>query len=146
MYGRHLQQSTDQPGMTVNPARGQLNSKMNISLSSSAPENLVSRDGFGRPIPRQPAHSPYYNQAESGAYSRDFSRFPRGRLFICTAIRSVPSLSGGAIGYRWRSLPRFRRHRASGPQGSCSNGYCLSRCHHGLISVRLSSPTPTTSM
>ena len=33
--------------------------KMNISLSPFAPENLVSLDGFGRPVPRQPAHSPY---------------------------------------------------------------------------------------
>ena len=32
---------------------------MNISLSAFAPENLVSRDGFGSPVPRQ---------AESGAY------------------------------------------------------------------------------
>ena len=30
---------------------------MNISLSVFAPENLVSRDGFGSPVPRQPAHS-----------------------------------------------------------------------------------------
>ena len=34
------------------------------------------------------------------------------------AIGSVPSLSGHAIAYRWRSLPRVRRHRASKPQGS----------------------------
>ena len=34
------------------------------------------------------------------------------------AIRSVPSLSGHAIAYRWRSLPRVRRHRVSKPQGS----------------------------
>ena len=34
------------------------------------------------------------------------------------AIGSVPSLSGHAIVYRWRSLPRVRRHRASKPQGS----------------------------
>ena len=34
------------------------------------------------------------------------------------AIGSVPSLSGPAIAYRWRSLPRVRRHRASKPQGS----------------------------
>ena len=34
------------------------------------------------------------------------------------AIGSVPSLSGLAIAYRWRSLPRVRRHRASKPQGS----------------------------
>ena len=34
------------------------------------------------------------------------------------AIGSVPSLSGRAIAYRWRLLPRVRRHRASKPQGS----------------------------
>ena len=34
------------------------------------------------------------------------------------AIGSVPSLSGHAIAYRWRSLPRVRRHRASKHQGS----------------------------
>ena len=34
------------------------------------------------------------------------------------AIGSVPSLSGHAIAYRWLSLPRVRRHRASKPQGS----------------------------
>ena len=28
------------------------------------PENLVSRDGFSRPVPRQPAH--LHTQAESG--------------------------------------------------------------------------------
>ena len=33
------------------------------------------------------------------------------------AIGSVPSLSGHAIAYRWRSLPRVRRHRASKRQG-----------------------------
>ena len=34
------------------------------------------------------------------------------------AIGSVPSLSGHAIAYRWRSLPRVRRYRASKPQDS----------------------------
>ena len=33
--------------------------KMNILLSPYAPENLVSPDGFSRPVPRQPAHSLY---------------------------------------------------------------------------------------
>ena len=82
------------------------------------PENLVSRDGFSRPVPRQPAH--LHTQAESGAYLRDSSQLPRRRLFMKPpyAIGSVPSLSGHAIAYRWRSLPRVRRHRASKPQGS----------------------------
>ena len=30
---------------------------MNISLSPFAPKDLVSRDGFGRPVPRRPAYS-----------------------------------------------------------------------------------------
>ena len=95
---------------------------MNISLSPFAPENLVSRDGFGSPVPRQPAH--LHTRAESGAYLRDSSRVPRRRPFIYLkppyAIESVPSLSGHAIAYRigWCSLPRVRRHRASKPQGS----------------------------
>ena len=91
---------------------------MNIPLSSRVPENLVSRDGFSRPVPRQPTH--LHAQAESGAYLRDPSRVPRRRPIIKPpyAIGSVPSLSGHAIAYRWRSLPRVRRHRASKPQGS----------------------------
>ena len=41
-----------------------LTGKMNISLYPFAPLNLVSRDGFGSPVPRQPAH--LYTKAESG--------------------------------------------------------------------------------
>ena len=91
---------------------------MNIPLSPCVPENLVSRDGFSRPVPRQPAH--LHTQAESGAYLRDSSRVPRRRPFMKPpyATGPVPSLSGHAIAYRWRSLPRVRRHGASKPQGS----------------------------
>ena len=109
----------DQPGKVASPARGQLNREKHIPLSPCVPENLVSRDGFSRPVPRQPAH--LHTQAESGAYLRDSSRVPRRRPFYETAIRhrvSVPSLSGHANAYRSRSLPRVRRHRASKPQGS----------------------------
>ena len=91
---------------------------MNIPLSPCVPENLVSRDGFSRPVPRQPAH--LHTQAGFAAYVRDSSRVPRRRSFIKPpyAIGSVQSLSGHAIAYRWRSRPRVRRHRASKPQGS----------------------------
>ena len=136
----------DQPNRVANPARGRLNRKINISLSPFAPENLVSRDGFGRPVPRQPAR--LNTQAESGAYSRDSSRFPRRfpfYLFIPPyAIGLVPNLSGHAIAHRWRPLPRVRRHRASSPQDSYSNGCCLCRSHHGPTNGRLSFPKPTT--
>ena len=53
-------------------SRGQLNRENNIPLSPCVPENLVSRDGFSRPVPRQPAH--LHPQAASGAYLRDSSR------------------------------------------------------------------------
>ena len=82
---------------------------MNIPLSRAClPENLVSRDGFSRPVPRPPAH--LHTQAEPGAYLRDSSRVLRRRPFMKPpyAIGSVPSLSGHAITYRWRSLPVVR--------------------------------------
>ena len=60
--------------------------KVDISPSPFAPENLVSRDGLGSPVPRQPAH--LHTQAESGAYLRNSSRFPRRRLYICLNRRT----------------------------------------------------------
>ena len=84
MYGHTYRKSVDQPSKVTSSARGQLNRKMNSSVSAFAPENLVSRDGFVSPVPRQHAH--LHTQAESGAYLRDSSQVPRRRLFI-TAIR-----------------------------------------------------------
>ena len=49
----------DGPGKVANPARRQLNRENIIPLSPFAPENLVSRDGFGRPVPHQPAHQSF---------------------------------------------------------------------------------------
>ena len=96
MYGHTYSKSMNQPGKVANPARGQLKKKMNISLSTFAPENLVSRDGFVNPVPRQPAH--LHAQAESGAYLRDSFQVPRRCPFYLSkppyAIGSVPSLSG----------------------------------------------------
>ena len=79
MYGHTYNKGMDQPGKVASPARGQLNREMNISLSAFVPENLVSRDGFGGPVPRQPAH--LHTQADT-AYLRDSSRVPRRRPFI----------------------------------------------------------------
>ena len=73
----------DQPGKVANPARGELNRENDyISLSTFAPDDLVSRDGFGSPVPRQPAH--FHTQAESGPYLRDSSRFPT--IYIYTFL------------------------------------------------------------
>ena len=66
----------------------------------------------------------FHTQAESGAFIllTGFLPSSAGRPFIDLkpphAIGSVSSLSVHAIAYRWRSLPRVRRHRASKPQGS----------------------------
>ena len=54
----------DQPGKVANLTRGQLNREN--EYSPCVPENLISRDGFSRPVPRQPAR--LHTQAESGAY------------------------------------------------------------------------------
>ena len=61
----------DQPGKVANPARGQLNRENNTPLPPCMPENLVSRDGFSRPVPRQPAH--LRTQAESGAWADSYA-------------------------------------------------------------------------
>ena len=52
--------SMDQPGK-VDPycSWSLMNRIMFFPLSSFAPENLVSRDGFGHPVPRQSAHPPH---------------------------------------------------------------------------------------
>ena len=115
--------------------------EMNIPLSPCVPENLVSRDGFSRPVPRQTAHP--HTQAKTGAYSRDSSRVPRRRPFMKPpyAIGLVASLSGHAIAYRWRSLPRVRRHRASKPPRSFRTSAALAG-HHEPIDIRLSFPQP----
>ena len=46
---------------------------MNIFLSPFEPEKLVSRDGFGRPIPRLPAQLHILRQA--GGLPRESTRF-----------------------------------------------------------------------
>ena len=101
---------------------------MDTSLSAFTPENVVTRDRWGSSVPRQPTHlhtqalhtQALHTQAEWCL--RDSSRVLRRRRFIYLkppyAIGPVPSLSGHAIPYRWRSLPRVRRRRASRCQGS----------------------------
>ena len=97
-------------------------------ISPFAPENLVSRDGFGSPVPRQPAH--LHTQAESGAYLRDSSRFPRRHPFIYLN-RHTPS--GQSRVYRITQLRTDGAHcRESAGTGPLNlkvvpNGCCLGR-------------------
>ena len=126
----------DQPGKVANPARGQLNRENNIPLSPCVPENLVSRDGFSCPVPRQPAH--LHTQAESGAYLRDSSRVPRRRPFMKPpyAIGSVPSLSGHAQ-LRTDGV-HCRESAGTGPVNLkvVPNGCCLGRSPWRIIGCK----------
>ena len=65
MYGIYVWSSHTYSSVWINRVRLSIllvvswTGKMNICLSPCVPENLVSRDGFSRPVPRQHAHSPY---------------------------------------------------------------------------------------
>ena len=86
----HIQHvpSKDQPDKVANPIRGQLN-RENVSPSRFALENLVSRDGFGSPVPRQLAR--LHSQAESGAYLRDSSHSAVAPIYSFNLNRHTPS-------------------------------------------------------
>ena len=62
---------------------------MNISLSAFAPENLVSRDGFGSPVPRQPAH--LHTQAESAVLTFGIPPEFRGGVHLFILNRHTSS-------------------------------------------------------
>ena len=64
----------DQQEKVANPARDQLNREMNFSLPPYVLEKLVEE--FGLPVPSRASLLILCTQAETGAYSRDFSRFP----------------------------------------------------------------------
>ena len=59
MCCQHFHQSMDRRGVVASPARGHRKKikgeKITFFLSSFAPANVVSRDRFGGPVPRQPA-------------------------------------------------------------------------------------------
>ena len=127
MCGYYIKRSMDQPGKVANPVRGQLNRE-----NKYFPVRVRAWE-FGparRVRPSRPASACSFsvlrlNLVLTHGIPPDF----RGgdHLFIpSTAIGSVSILSGYAIAYRWRSLPRVCRHRASSAQGSSSNGCCLS--------------------
>ena len=118
--------------------------KMNISLSAFAPENLISRDGFGSPVPRQPAHLHVrLNLVLTYGVPPEF----RGgvHLFILNR-RHTPS--GQSRVYRVTRLRtdgvHYREFVGTGPVNLkvVPNECCLGRSHHGPINMRLSFPHP----
>ena len=148
MHGRHIHSKSK-----INRVRLSIllvaswSGKMNISLSPFATEYLVSRDGFGSPVPRQPAH--LYTQAESGAYLRNSSRVARRRPFIYLK-RHTPS--GQSRVYRVTQLRTDGVHcRESAGTGPVNlkvvpNGCCLGRSPWTKINMRLSLPHPIIGM
>ena len=100
--------------------QGQLNRKHVFALSQFAPENLASRDGFGRPVLRQSAHCPY-----SGSIWCLLAGFLplSSKEFIYPVNRHPVNpklIRSHAIVCRRRSMPRVLRRRADSPRGSSS--------------------------
>ena len=92
---------------------------MNISLPAFAPENLVSRDGFGSPRPSSLLISILkLNLVLTSGIPPEF----RGGVYLFILNRHTPS--GQSRVYRVTQLRtegvhyRVRRHRTSSPQGS----------------------------
>ena len=101
-----------------------------------APENLISRDRFGCPVPRQPVRSPHSIKLNL-VLTRGIPRAFRDGVHIfipSTAIGSIPILSGHAMAYQWRSMARVHRRKVKSPEGSSSNGCPFFRYYgHELI-------------
>ena len=109
----------DQPGKVANPARGQLN-RENQYFRLHSRLRIWSRE-TGSAVPSRVSlliSILMLNVVLTYGIPPKF----RGASIIYSkppyAVGSVSSLSGQAIAYRWRSLLRVRRHRASKPQGS----------------------------
>ena len=100
-HGHHIQQAGHQPGWLPKLLVG------SFSLSPLAPESLVSRDRLAVPSPAS-ACSFSTLRLDLVLTHGIPPAFLHGVhfLILSTAIWSVPSLSGHAIAYRWRSLPR----------------------------------------
>ena len=61
LYGHHIRQRWHQPRMAANPDSIKQGFFF-LPIPRRRLKNLVSRDRLGRPVPRQPAHSPHPRQ------------------------------------------------------------------------------------
>ena len=120
-----------------------LTEKTNFSLSPFASENLVSRDGFGSPVPRHPAHLHLrLNLVLTYGFPPEF----RGGVYLFMLYRHMPS--GQSRVYRVKHLRTDGVYcRESAGTGSVNpkvvpvTGAALAG-HHGPINMRLSYPHP----
>ena len=134
----------NQPGEIASPARAQVNKDNEYFL---VPVRALEFKLAKRVRQSRPASSCSFSKLRLNlVLTHGIPLYFRGGIHVFitpTTIGPVPTLLGHAIAYRWRELPKVRRHRASSPLGSCSNGCCLSRFYHEPLNVRLSFPTPT---
>ena len=122
--------------------------KVNISLSPFAPENLASQDGFGRPVPRQPAYSP------QSSY-----------IWCLLIIAGILPISAAASIYLDRHTPSGRSRIYRVMEMRTDGGHCQESAgtgpvvlkvvrvtgvafagHHGPINVRPSFPKLDTTI
>ena len=103
-YGHHhIQQSMDQPGKVASAARGQLNRENNyfpVPVRSS-------KFGLARRVSAVPSRVSLlilHTQAESGADSRDSSRFPLTGTGLATAYGDFFGLATNMLNVRNRSM------------------------------------------
>ena len=117
--------------MLQTPACGQLNRENQLYLLSSfVPENLVWRGRFSCPVPPQPVYSPHLrlNPVLIRGHFSPPSRFPRRRPSKspnCHRVCREFIRSCNCVLYRWRPLPRVRRHGVSCSRGGSSNGWVM---------------------
>ena len=116
--------------MVANPARGQLNRDLCIFIYFFCPCSRL-RINLARQVrPSGPASACSFSTLKLNVVlTHGIPRAFRDGVHIHhqRPTGQSPSLSGHAIAYRWRALPRVRRQRARGPQDSSSNGCCLFR-------------------
>ena len=120
LYGHTYSMSRDQPGKVADPSRGQLNREKFIFPCPRSCLRIWSRE-TGSVIPSRVSLLISIHRLNLVLTYGIPPKFRGGvHLFIHNryAIGSVPSVSGHAITYRWRSLPRVRRHSSSKPQCS----------------------------
>ena len=123
------------------PARGQLNRDFFFSCPRSR-LRIWSRE-TGSAVPSRVSLLILHTQAESGAYSRDSSRFPRWRPFIYTAIRH--RISPEYIGSP-DCVPMAFIAESPPARPVVLKVVPALADHHGPINVRLSFPTSTICM
>ena len=121
MYGHTYSKSMDQTGKVANPVHGQLKREGKKNPCSRSCLGIWSRETGAETGSAVPSRVSLLisilrlNLVHTYGIPPEF----HGGVHLFVLNHYTPSeLSGHAIAYRWRSLPRFRRHGASKPQGS----------------------------